>query len=115
MYGLKGNEYELVQKYLEDDFFIYDLDKKHRCTKIKRLMLLSHDFVMNDGSGAGGVLLEKNSELQIGGLKDSDEHNRNQDLVIFHETSAICTHIDNNFWIFPFKLPRTKSGIRKEK
>jgi hypothetical protein len=78
--------------------------------------LLSGDFVMNDGSGAGGFILQRKQWENIDGIKDSNTHNRGQDLVTFHETSEICSHIDTaTFGSFLLKLPRTKTGIRKKK
>ena len=71
------------------------------------------DFTFNDGSGAGGNLLQKNQILQIGGIKDSDFHNHGQDNVLFHEISNYCSHIDTaTFGLFMLKLPITNSGNR---
>ena len=120
IFGINGNEYKLVpRKNLEDQYFIFENDMEKIDTYLKHLchsMLISHELQMNDGSGAGGNLLKKKQWLQIGGIKDSDTHNRGQDHVIFQEISSICTHIDTaSFGSFLLKLPRTKLGFRKGK
>lgn len=117
LYGLKGDEYKLLpRKYLKDDFIIYE---KNMETVDLYLRYLNHselqvdDFTFNDGSGAGGNLLQKNQILQIGGIKDSDFHNHGQDNVIFHEISNYCPHIDTaTFGVFMLKLPITETGNR---
>jgi hypothetical protein len=120
LFGITNEEYKLVpRKQLKDDFFIYDnnMDKNDQYFQgLSQSMLTSHDFQMNDGSGAGGHMLKKKQWLKIGGVKDSNKHNRGQDLVIFHETSEICTHIDTaTFGSYLLKLPRTKSILRQSK
>ena len=118
-FGISGDEYKLVpRKFLQDDFFIYDenMEKVDQYfQKLSHSMLpLAPDFQMNDGSGAGGTILKKKQWSQIGGIKDTEQHNRGQDLVIFHETSEICSHIDTaTFGFFLLKLPRSESGFRQ--
>lgn len=120
LFGITGNEYMLVpRKYIIDDFFIYDESMERvdlYLQKFSHSTLLSNDFYMNDGSGAGGLILKKKHWLQIGGIKDSDHHNRGQDHVIFHEISSIFKHIDiATFGSFLLKLPRSNTGLRKKK
>ena len=118
LFGLTGDEYKLVpRKFLEDDFFIYE---KNMETVDLYFQSLNHsalphpDFPLNGGGGAGGNMLKKKQWLQIGGCKDTKQHNRGQDIVNFHETSKFCSHIDTaTFGSFLLKLPRTKLGFRK--
>jgi hypothetical protein len=121
LYGITGNEYKLVpRKFLDDNFFIYDDNMKKIDLYFQKLshtkLPLSPDFQMNDGSGSGGLILKKKQWLKIGGIKDSNKHNRGQDHVIFHESSEICSHIDTaTFGTFLLKLPRTEFDNREKK
>ena len=117
-FGLTGDEYKLVpRKFLEDDFFIYEESMEKVDLYLQSLNQSALPYPrtpLNSGGGTGGNLLKKKQWLQIGGVKKTKKHNRGQDIVNFHETSKICSHIDTStFGSFSLKLPRTKIGMRQ--
>lgn len=117
LFGITGNEYKLVpRKFLKDDFFVYEKNMEKVDSYFQSLnhSLIPHPIVpLNGGGGAGGNLLKKEQWIQIGGVKDTQIHNRGQDIVNLHETTKFCSHIDTaNFGAFLLKLPRTKYGFR---
>jgi hypothetical protein len=118
IFGIAGNEFKLVpRKQLQDDFFIYEdnMELVDFYFQTLRHSAFSYDIQMNDGSGGGGLLLKKKQYLDINGIKDTDKHNRGQDLVIFHEITQFYQHLDTSaFGSYLLKLPRT-DGLRKKK
>ena len=97
LYGLKGNEYKLIpRKYLKDDFIIYEKNMENVDLYLKYLNhseLQVDDFTFNDGSGAGGNLLQKNQILQIGGSGTSQLSQPWTKIMFYFMKFLIIAHI----------------------